>query len=133
MFDDTVLEFLDRPAFLRLATLMADGSPQITVLWYRRDGENLRIVCPESAQKVRNLDRDGRVSAVIEDPESAQRYIELRGTAEVIRDDAEARDELCQIAARYIGDQAPAYVDQLSADPRVILDIHVGRMFRRNV
>lgn len=133
MFDDTVLEFLDRPAFMRLATLMPDGSPQITVLWYRRDGEALRIVCPESAQKVRNLDRDGRVSAVIEDPKSAHRYIELRGTAEVIRDDAAARAELRQIAARYIGDSAPAFVEQLSADPRVILEVHAERMFRRNV
>lgn len=133
MFDDTVIEFLEHTAFLRLATLMPDGAPQITVLWYRREGEVLRIVCPESAQKVRNLDRDARISAVVEDPESAQRYIELRGTGEVIRDDAAARDELRRIAARYIDDRASDFVDQLSADPRVILEIHAERMFRRNV
>lgn len=133
MFDDTVLEFLDQPAFMRLATLMPDGSPQITVLWYRREGEVLRIVCPESAQKVRNLDRDGRVSAVMEDPESAHHFIEIRGTAEVIRDDAAARDELRRIAARYIGDRASGFVEQLSSDPRVILEVHAERMFRRNV
>ncbi len=65
---DSERAFLDQPGYARMATLMPDGSPQVTVLWYRRVDDELHIVCPESAQKVRNLDRDNRISLVVEDP-----------------------------------------------------------------
>ncbi|MEZ4569673.1 MAG: PPOX class F420-dependent oxidoreductase [Thermomicrobiales bacterium] len=116
-------EFLDQPAYLRLATLMPDGSPQITVLWYRLDGEELHVVCPESAQKVVNLDNDPRVSAVVEAPSDPYKYIELRGTCEAVRDDGLARQDLRKIAERYIGDRSSEFVDGLSNDPRVLLRI----------
>jgi PPOX class probable F420-dependent enzyme len=116
-------EFLDMPGYLRLATLMPDGAPQITVLWYRLADDVLNVICPQSAQKVSNLDRDGRVSGVIEDPESAHRYMELRGNCEVIRDDKLARQEMVHIARRYIGDRAEAFAAGLSVAPRVILQL----------
>lgn len=108
---------------MRMATLMPDGSPQITVLWYRLADETLNVICPQSAQKVRNLERDSRVSAVIEDPESAHRYIEIRGECRVVRDDAAARQEMVTIARRYIGDRAEEFAASLSSDPRVILQL----------
>ena len=120
-WNEEVRDLLNEPCYMRLATLMPDGSPQITVLWYRLDGDTLNVICPESAQKVKNLDRDRRVSAVIESPDSAHRYVELRGDCEVVRDDALARRELRQIANRYIGDESDEFVDGLSADPRVVL------------
>lgn len=125
--------FLERPCYMRLATLMPDGAPQITVLWYRLVGDALQVVCPESAQKVKNIDRDPRVAALFEDPETPQRYIELRGRCEVIRDDAAARRELVPIARRYIGDEAEARAAGLSSDPRVILRFTPERVFRRGV
>jgi PPOX class probable F420-dependent enzyme len=126
-------DFLDQPAYLRLATLMPDGAPQVTVLWYRRAGNAVHVVCPRSAQKVRNLARDGRISAVVEDPSTPHRFLELRGRGEVVRDDAFARAELRQIAARYIGDRAGAFVDGLSADPRVVLRLTAERVIRYGV
>lgn len=124
---------LDRPAYARMATLMPDGAPQITVLWYRREGNELRVVCPQSAQKVRNIDRDARVSVVIEEPQNAHAFVELRGEGEVIRDDQRARSELRSIAARYIGDEAEAFVGRLSADPRVVLAIRPERVIRHGI
>lgn len=123
-------EFLDRPAYMRLATLMPDGSPQLTVLWYRLADDRLHVVCPQSAQKVTNLERDRRASAVIEDPVTAHRYIELRGECAVRRDDAMARRELRKIARRYIGDRADAFVDDLSEAPRVVLQLTPERVIR---
>ena len=126
-------EFLDQPAYMRLATLMPDGSPQLTVLWYRRDGDRLHVICPQSAQKVANLDRDSRASAVIEDPASAHRFIELRGECAVLRDDAMARRELREIARRYIGDRAEGFVDGLSEAPRVVLQLTPERVIRYGI
>ncbi len=120
---DADRDFLNQPCYMRLATLMPDGSPQNTVLWYRLADDALHFICPQSAQKVRNLDRDGRVSAIVEDPASPHRYIEVRGECRVIRDDGMARQELQKIAVRYIGDKAGDFVAGLSADPRVVLQL----------
>lgn len=122
-FTDADRELLNKPCYMRLATLMPDGAPQNTVLWYRLAGDALHVICPESAQKVRNLDRDGRVSAIIEDPETPHRYLEIRGDCTVIRDDALARRELREVAMRYIGDRADDFVAGLSTDPRVVLQL----------
>lgn len=126
-------QFLDQPGFARLATLMPDGSPQATVMWYRRDGDTITMVCPAAAQKPRNLERDPRVSLVVEDPESAFKYLEIRGNAEVVRDDSGARDELRRIARRYVGDRADGFVDDLSTDPRVLLVVHPRKINRRGL
>ena len=114
---DADRELLNLRAYMRLATLMPDGSPQTTVLWYRLDGDMLNVICPQSAQKVKNLDRDSRVSAIIEDPENAHRYVEIRGSCEVIRNDAGARQEMVHIARRYIGDKAEAFIHTITLFP----------------
>jgi PPOX class probable F420-dependent enzyme len=120
----TIRALLDQPAFAKLATLRPDGAPQVTVMWYRRDGDTLRMIAPAHAAKVRNLARDPRVSVVVDDPDSDYRYVELRGRAEIVRDDGAARVELRRIATRYIAERADSYVDALSADPRVIIVVH---------
>lgn len=124
MFSDTDQALLETPAFAKLATLMADGTPQITVMWYRAEGDTIRMIAPASARKARNLERDPRATVAIDHPENGYRYLELRCRAEVVHDDAVARAELGQIAARYIGDRASAYVASLSADPRILIILH---------
>lgn len=131
MLNDADRTLLDLSGFARMATLMPDGAPQLTVLWYRCVDDALRIVCPAGAQKRRNLERDPRVSVVVEDPASAARFIELRGRAEVVHDDAGARLELAHIARRYVGARAESMVAALSDAPRVILVVHPERVIRR--
>ena len=127
-FRDEERALLDMQAFAKLTTLMEDGAPQTTVMWYRRDGNTLRMIAPASALKVRNIARDSRISVVIDNPSNGYHYVQIRGKADVVRDDAAARAELRRIAARYIADQADAYVDRLSRDPRVLLVIHPERV-----
>jgi PPOX class probable F420-dependent enzyme len=128
MFSPEDLQLLDKPAFAKLATHMRDGSLQNTVMWFRCEGDTLRMIAPGSSVKARNLLRDPRCAVVVDDPDNGYRYIEIRGRAEVREDDAAARAELRLIAARYIGDSANAYVESLSAAPRVLIVIHVERM-----
>jgi PPOX class probable F420-dependent enzyme len=119
---------LDLPAFAKLVTMMPDGYPQITSMWYRRDGETLRMIAPAAAQKARNLDRDGRAAVLVDHPESGYQYVEMRCDAEVVHDDPAAREELLRVAERYIGDRAPEYVAALSSDPRVLIVLHPRRV-----
>jgi PPOX class probable F420-dependent enzyme len=115
------LELLEQPSFATLATLRADGTPQLTVMWYRLVEQTLRMVAPAAAAKVRHLTRDPRVSIVIQQPENSYAYLELRGVAEIVRDDPLARADLALIAARYIGERATTYAASLSSAPRVLI------------
>jgi PPOX class probable F420-dependent enzyme len=128
MLDEKQRALLDKQAFAKLVTLMPDGHPQATVMWYRRDGHTIRMIAPASAVKTKNLDRDPRATIIVDDPDSGYNYVELRCSCEVVHDDAAAREELYHIASRYIGDQATEFVAGLNDAPRVMFVFHPFRV-----
>ncbi len=66
-------------AFAFLATLMPDGSPQLTPLWFNTDGEHILINSAKGRVKDRNMRKDPRVTIVIPDPKDPYRFVQLRG------------------------------------------------------
>ena len=78
MNDDEIWPFIEERKSLQVATLNRDGSPHLTTLWFAVvDGE----ICFETytkSQKIVNLERDARVSVLLEDGEV---YNELRGVS----------------------------------------------------
>jgi PPOX class probable F420-dependent enzyme len=76
---DALLTLLRGAAPCFVATLMPDGSPQLTETWVDTDGEHVVINTVEGFQKVRNLRRDPRVSLNVCDPSDVSRYFEVRG------------------------------------------------------
>ena len=128
MLDSKQRSLLDKPAFAKLVTLMPDGHPQATVMWYRRVDDTIRMIAPASAIKAKNLDRDPRSTVVVDDPESGYNYVELRCECEVVHDDQAARDDLFHIASRYIGDRASEFVAGLDEAPRVLFIFHPFRV-----
>ena len=66
-------------AYLFLATLMADGSPQLTPVWFDNDGEHILINTNESRVKDRNMKERSKVAMVIQDPADPYRYLQIRG------------------------------------------------------
>jgi PPOX class probable F420-dependent enzyme len=119
---------LDRPAFAKLALRLPDGALQNTVMWYRVEENTVRMIAPAASAKARALQRSPRVALVVDDPDNPYAYVEIRGRAHVIHDDAAARSELRRIAERYIGDGAGAYVDGLSGAPRVLVVVQPERV-----
>jgi PPOX class probable F420-dependent enzyme len=67
-------------AFAHLATTMADGSPQVTTVWFDTDGELIRINTAEGRTKWRNMKARPRVAMVIADPHDPYRVMQVRGT-----------------------------------------------------
>ena len=55
-------EILTGKNFAHLATLMRDGSPQVTPVWVDFDGTNVLVNAVAGRVKVRNMDRDPRVA-----------------------------------------------------------------------
>lgn len=94
-------DILDAPGIAHLATLGPDGSPHTSPVWYEWTGSELLISHTKSRQKFRNVERDTRVALSILDPEDPYRYIEVRGTVEII-DDPEA-ELIHRLAKKYQG------------------------------
>ncbi len=124
------LELLQKPAFAALALQLPGGALQNTIMWYRVDDDSLRMIAPEASAKARALQRSPQVAIAIHDPGNSYDYLEIRGRADVIADDAAARVELREIARRYIGERADGYVDALSDAPRVLIVVRPERVRR---
>ena len=78
-------------ALLYLATIMPDGSPQVTPVWFDTDGEFIRINTNEGRVKDRNMKARPQVAMVIQDPNDPYRYLGIRG--EVVSHTTEGADE----------------------------------------
>src|ERR1700724_4369234 len=73
------LDLVQKKAFAQLATLMPDGSPQVTPVWFDYDGKNILINSAKGRVKDRNMRSDPRVSLDIIDPENPYRHLSVRG------------------------------------------------------
>jgi PPOX class probable F420-dependent enzyme len=129
-FENEDLDLLRLPAFAALALVLPDGSLQNTIMWYRVEEGTLRMIAPAASAKARAMQRSPRVAIAVHDPDNSYDYLEIRGHAEVIADDMAARAELREIAKRYVGERAGAYVDGLSDAPRVLIRVQPERVRR---
>jgi PPOX class probable F420-dependent enzyme len=99
---DQYADLLRKKAFAHLATLMPDGQPQVTPVWFDYDGQFIHVNTAEGRQKDLNLQRDGRVALSILDPDDPYRYLEVRGKVAVrTKDGADA--SIDQLAKKYLG------------------------------
>jgi PPOX class probable F420-dependent enzyme len=64
---------------LFLATLMPDGSPQVTPVWFNTDGEHILVNTAAGRVKDINMRARPSVAIVIQDPDDPYRYIQIRG------------------------------------------------------
>jgi hypothetical protein len=72
-------DLLQKKSFAHLATVNADGSPQVTPVWVDSDGTNLLINTAKGRVKAKNLERNARVAMSIPDPDNPYRYIGIQG------------------------------------------------------
>jgi PPOX class probable F420-dependent enzyme len=90
----------DSKAFLYLATLMPDGSPQVTPVWFSTDGEHILINTNEGRVKDKNMKARPKVAMTIQDPHDRYRYLGIRG--EVVSHTTEGADEhINKLSLRY--------------------------------
>ena len=95
-------DILTGPNYAHLATLMKDGSPQVTPVWVDVDGDTVIINTAEGRTKTRNLDRDGRVAISVHDQANPYRYIQIRGKV-VEKTSAGADEHINRLAKKYLG------------------------------
>jgi PPOX class probable F420-dependent enzyme len=83
---ETALQLVDGKNYAVLATVNPDGSPQTSVVWVGRDGEDLLFSTVEGRVKHRNMLRDPRVSVTVIDSSDPENYVELRGRVSMTPD-----------------------------------------------
>ena len=76
---DSHADLLATPGVASLSTLGADGYPQVTALWFMREGDTIVTSLTTARQKVKNAIRHPKVSLFILDPENRYRTLEIRG------------------------------------------------------
>jgi PPOX class probable F420-dependent enzyme len=76
---DDVRRLVDGPNFAHLATLMADGAPQVVPVWVGREGDRILIGTSSTSLKARNAKRDPRVALSILDFANPYEEAQLRG------------------------------------------------------
>jgi PPOX class probable F420-dependent enzyme len=83
---ESALRLIDGKNYAVLATVNADGSPQTSVMWVGRDGDDLLFSTVEGRVKHRNMLRDPRVSVTVIDSSDPENYVELRGRVSMTPD-----------------------------------------------
>ena len=105
---DELLDLLRRPSLCFVATVMPDGSPQLTQTWVSTDGKHILINTPDHSQKARNVARDPHVAVNIVDPDNTRRYFAVRGR--VIATTTEGgRQSIDEISGKYLGRPYPNF------------------------
>ncbi len=100
---DSYLDLLQqKKAFANLATLMADGSPQVTPVWFDYTDGVIRMNTAKGRVKSRTLKPGAPVALAIMDPDNPYRYVQIRGQVRrAVEQGADAHID--SLAKKYLG------------------------------
>jgi PPOX class probable F420-dependent enzyme len=101
-----LLALLRRPSICYIATIMADGSPQLTQTWVDTDGKHVLINSVQGFVKLRNIERDPRVAVAVADPDDPARYVQIRGRVVDVTTDG-AAEQIERLSQKYLGAPYP--------------------------
>lgn len=122
---DGVRKLLEGRNFAHLATLLPDGSPQVTIVWVDYDGHHVLVNTAEGRQKPRNLRRDARVAVSVANQENPYQTVAIRGhVVELTHDGAD--EHIDKLAKKYLGEDK--YPFRQPGEQRVVVKIEPERV-----
>ena len=103
MLEEAIRKLATGKNIAAVTTLLPDGTPMTQPLWVDAEDDHLLLKTEVHRQKVRNLDRDPRVTVAIWDSADPYFYVEVRGeVVETVRG-PEARAHIDHLARKYTG------------------------------
>ena len=114
-----------KKAFANLATLNADGTPQVTPVWFDWDGGRLRINTAKGRVKDKNLRRTPAVALSIMDPDNSYRYVQVKGRVAAVTESG-ADAHIDALSKKYLGQDSYPY--RKPGEVRVIFTITPDRV-----
>lgn len=98
--DPNVRELLDKPSFAVVSTYNEDGSIHSAVTWVSRENGHIAVNSAIGRKWPTNLERDPRVTVLVEDASDPYHYVEIRGTAEATTEGAD--EHINQLSKKFI-------------------------------
>ncbi|MGI9666125.1 MAG: PPOX class F420-dependent oxidoreductase [Acidimicrobiia bacterium] len=118
---EEVKSALDDKVFVHMATVMPDGSPQVSVIWIGRDGDSLLFSTAEGRIKTANIRRDPRVGLSFTTIGDDYRNYVLRGAVTTF--EADGRWLIDDLARKYTDrTEYPLPDDQIRVNG--VIEIH---------
>ncbi|HYB11275.1 MAG TPA: PPOX class F420-dependent oxidoreductase [Alphaproteobacteria bacterium] len=106
---DKYLDLLrQKKAFANLATVMPDGSPQVTPVWFDYDHGVIRVNTAKGRVKARNMKEGSAVALAIMDPDNPYRHIQVRGRVKRMTEEG-ASKHIDSLAKKYLGQDKYPY------------------------
>jgi PPOX class probable F420-dependent enzyme len=100
---DQYLDLLTtKKAFANIATVMRDGSPQVTPVWFDYTGGKLRVNTARGRVKSRTLKPGAPVALAIMDPDNSYRFVQIRGRVTSATEKG-ADAHIDSLAKKYLG------------------------------
>ncbi|RPE34024.1 PPOX class F420-dependent oxidoreductase [Kitasatospora cineracea] len=99
---DKVKELLDAKSYAVVSTVQPDGSPQSSVVWVKRDGDDILFSTVQGRRKHLNLVRDPRISLLVNPADDPYQYFEARG--EVTMTTAGGPELIDELSRKYRGE-----------------------------
>jgi PPOX class probable F420-dependent enzyme len=110
----------DKKAFAHLATVMPDGSPQVTPVWFFYEKGRFIVNTARGRVKAKNMTTNARVALSITDPDNPYAHIAVRG--KIVRETEEGADaSIDALAKKYLGQDK--YPFRQPGEVRVIYEI----------
>ncbi|MGI9584357.1 MAG: PPOX class F420-dependent oxidoreductase [Acidimicrobiia bacterium] len=94
---------LDEKVYVHLATVMPDGSPQVSVVWIGRDGDKVLFSTAEGRVKTSNIRADNRVALSFTPQDDSYNNFVMRGR--VTRFEADGFWLIDALAKKYTGSE----------------------------
>ena len=117
-------DILDKKSFAHVATVDADGAPQVTPVWVDYDGELVWINSARGRKKDRNMRSRSSVAISVQDPDNPYSYVGLQGEIAEITEKG-AVEHIHKLSHKYNGRDYPLTDDQT----RVIYKIRPRRVW----
>jgi len=96
----------EKAAYAALATLMDDGTPQVTPVWFDYTNGIIRVNTALGRVKAKNMVVGAPIALAILDPDNAYRYVQIRGR--VTRTTQDGADEHIEaLSHKYLGKPYP--------------------------
>ena len=91
-----------KKAFAHLATIMPNGSPQVTPVWFDYTNGTIRVNTAKGRVKARNMKEGSAVALSILDPDNPYRYLQIRGRVRRATEEG-ASAHIDSLAKKYLG------------------------------
>ncbi len=117
-----------KKAFANLATVMPDGTPQVTPVWFDYTNGTIRVNTAKGRVKARNMTQGAPVALAIIDPENPYRHIQVRGRVRRATEEG-ASAHIDSLAKKYL--DKDKYPFAQPGEQRILIEIepqHVSTM-----